>query len=74
MIIVSVLYSFTENGGVENIHSVGVHGLASVELKVLELGQEVLLDVGLSTLLEGSDVLGVSVLLHKSSLDSLHVA
>lgn len=57
----------------KSIHSVGVHGLAGVELEVLELGQESVLDVGLSTLLEGGDGLGVGVLLTKSSLDSLHV-
>ena len=70
----AIYRSTDEDSGAENVHSVGVHGLASVELKVLEVGQEVLLDVGLSTLLEGSDGLGGSVLLLKSSLDSLHVA
>lgn len=57
-----------------DLHSVGVHGLASVELKVLDVGQKLLLDIGLGTLLEGSDFLSRSTLLLESSLDSLQVA
>lgn len=56
-----------------NLHSVGVHGLASKELEVLELGKDDVLHIVLGTLLEGSDLLGASTLLLKSSLDSLHV-
>lgn len=57
-----------------DLHSVGVHGLASVELKVLEVGQQLLLDVGLGTLLESGDGLGGSTLCLEAGLDSLHVA
>lgn len=57
-----------------HLHSIGVHGLASVELKVLEVGQQLLLDIGLGTLLESGDLLGGSALGLEASLDSLHVA
>ena len=56
------------------LQAIGVHGLASVELEVLEVGQEILLDVGLGALLEGSDGLGISTLLLEGGLDSLEVA
>jgi hypothetical protein len=54
--------------------AIGILGLASVELEVLEVGEELLLDVGLGALLEGSDILGGSVLLLELGLDSFHVA
>lgn len=57
-----------------DLHSVGVHGLASVELVVLEVGQQGLLDVGLGTLLESGDLLSGSTLSLEAGLDSLHVA
>lgn len=52
----------------KNNHTVGVHGLTSVKLKVLELGDN-LLSVGLSTLLKSGSLLRVLNL----GLDSLHV-
>lgn len=55
----------------EGDHSIGVHGLTSEELVVLEVGDD-LLDVGGSTLLEDRDLLGVVLL--EVSLDLLHVA
>lgn len=57
-----------------HLHAIGVHGLASVELEVLEVGQELLLDVGLGTLLELGDLLRVGALLLELGLDGLHVA
>ncbi len=57
-----------------DVQAIGVHGLASVKLKVLEVGQELLLDVGLGTLLESSDGVGIGTLLLKLGLDSLEVA
>jgi hypothetical protein len=57
----------------EDDHAVGVHGLAGVELVVLEVGDN-LLGVTGSTLLEGGDLLGGSTVLQELSLDSLHVA
>lgn len=60
--------------GNKYLHALGVHGLASVELKVLDVGQKLLLDVALGTLLEGSDLLSGSTLLLEGSLDRLHVA
>lgn len=57
-----------------HIHAIRVHALASVELKVLEVGQELLLDVGLGTLLESSDDIRILALLLELGLDRLHVA
>lgn len=56
------------------IQAIGVHGLSSVELEVLEVGEQLLLDVGLRALLESGDFLGSDTLLLKSTLDSLQVA
>lgn len=56
------------------VHPIGVHRLAGEELEVLEVGQELLLDVLLGTLLEGGDGVGVGALLLKRGLDSLQVA
>lgn len=56
------------------VQAIGVHGLASVKLKVLEVGQELLLDVFLGTLLKGSNLLLRSALLLELGLDGLHVA
>lgn len=61
-------------GECEDVQAIGVHGLASVELKVLEVGQELLLDVALSTLLESRDGVGIGTLLLELGLDSLEVA
>lgn len=57
-----------------NLQAIGVHGLASEELKVLEVGQELVLDVLLGTSLEGGDLLLRAASLLESSLNSLHVA
>ena len=57
----------------EDNHAIGVHGLASEELEVLEVGDD-LLGEGGSTLLEGGDLLGGGTLLLELSLDGLHVA
>jgi hypothetical protein len=57
----------------EDNHAVGVHGLASEELVVLEVGDN-LLGVGGSTLLEGGDLLGGGTPLLELGLDGLHVA
>lgn len=57
-----------------HLHAIGVLRLAGVELKVLEVGQEGVLDVSLSTLLKSSDALSSSTLLLERSLDRLHVA
>lgn len=57
----------------EDNHAVGVHGLASEELVVLEVGDN-LLGIRGSALLESSDLLGRGTLLLKLGLDSLHVA
>jgi Na+/glutamate symporter len=51
-------------------HSVGVHGLSSVELVVLEICNN-LLGICLSSLLELGNLVGV--VLGKISLDALHV-
>lgn len=56
------------------VQAIGVHGLASVELKVLEVGQQLLLDVRLGTLLKLLDILlGLASLL-QGTLDGLEVA
>jgi hypothetical protein len=57
-----------------DLHAVGVLGLASEKLEVLEVREKLLLDKGLSTLLEGGDGVGIGVLLLKLGLDRLHVA
>ena len=57
----------------EDDHAIGVHGLASEEFVVLEVGND-LLGVGSSTLLELSDLLGGGTLLLELGLDGLHVA
>lgn len=56
------------------VHAIGVHGLASVEVEVLEVGEELLLDELLSTLLELLNLLGGLALLLELGLDSLEVA
>ena len=55
----------------EGDHAIGVHVLASVELKVLEVGND-LLGEGLSTLFEGLHTFRLVLL--KVSLNGLHVA
>lgn len=57
----------------EDDHAIGVHGLASEELVVLEVGDD-LLGVSGSTLLESGDLLSGGTLLLELGLDSLHVA
>jgi hypothetical protein len=57
----------------EDDHAIGVHGLASEELVVLEVGDD-LLGVTGSTLLESGDFLGGGALLLELGLDHLHVA
>ena len=57
----------------ENDHAIGVHGLAGVELVVLEVGDN-LLGVAGGTLLESGDLLGGGTLLLELGLDRLHVA
>ena len=57
----------------EDDHAIGVHGLASEELVVLEVGDD-LLGVTGSTLLESGDLLGGGALLLELGLDHLHVA
>jgi hypothetical protein len=57
----------------EDNHAVGVHGLASEELVVLEVGDN-LLGVRGSALLESGDLLGGGTLLLELALDGLHVA
>lgn len=58
----------------KHVQAIGVHGLAGVEFEVLEIRQELLLDVGLGTLLESRDIFGGSIFLLHASLDSLHIA
>lgn len=57
-----------------NVQAIGVHGLAGVELQVLEHGEELVLDVGRGALLKGGDFLGGLASLLHGSLDGLHVA
>lgn len=62
----STVLSVVEEGD----HSIGVHGLTSVEVVVLEVGDN-LLGVSLGSLLEGLDLIGL--VLGEVGLDSLHV-
>lgn len=55
-------------------HAIGVHGLASVELEVLEVGQDGLLDKLLGARLKGLDLSLVLAELLELGLDGLHVA
>lgn len=57
-----------------NLHAVGVHGLADVELIVLEVGKESVLDERGGTGLELLDRLRGGALLLELRLDGLHVA
>jgi hypothetical protein len=54
--------------------AIDVHGLASIELEVLEVGDKSLLDVFLGALLESRDGVGIGTLLLELRLDGLHVA
>ena len=58
----------------EDNHAVGVHGLAGVELPVLELGEDDVLGEGTGLGLEVLDLLGGLALLLEGGLDGLHVA
>jgi hypothetical protein len=57
----------------EDNHTVGVHGLASIELVVLEVGDDLLGEAG-SLGLELLDGSLISALVLESLLDGLHVA
>ena len=54
-------------------HGIGVHGLAGVELPVLEVGNDLLGEAG-GARLERLDLLGRLALLLELGLDGLHVA
>lgn len=58
----------------EDNHAVGVHGLAGVELPVLELGEDDVLGEGTGLGLEVLDLLVRLALLLEGVLDGLHVA
>lgn len=58
----------------ESDHAIGVHGLASVELEVLEVGQQSILDELLGARLESLDLVLRLALLLELGLDGLHVA
>lgn len=65
---------YTTEFSQKNLHSIGVHGLAGVELEVLEIGKEGVLDELLGASLERLDlILGLASIL-ETLLDSLHVA
>lgn len=55
------------------LQAIRVHGLASVELEILETGQQLLLNIGLGTLLELGNFLGRGTILLELALNSLHV-
>jgi hypothetical protein len=57
----------------EDDHSIGVHGLAGVELELLEVGKELLLDILGSAVLESLDLFLRSILLLEGGLNALHV-
>ena len=58
----------------ENLHGIRVHALASVELVVLEVGDESVLDVAGSAGLESLDLISRLASLLELGLDGLHVA
>ncbi len=57
-----------------DVQAIGVHRLAGVELKVLEVGQQLLLDVGLGALLELGDLVGALAAVDQGLLYGLEVA
>lgn len=65
--------AYTTNNWTNYLHGIGIHALASVELVILEVGDQLILDKVGSASLESLDLLGGLASLLELSLDSLHV-